>query len=270
MARVARRVKDKRVLRLIRRYLQAGIMEGGVVSPRTEGTPQGSPLSPLLSNILLDELDKELERRGHRYARYADDCNVYVRSKKAGERVMSSLKDFLAQRLRLKLNEEKSTVDRPWRRKFLGYSMTNHLAPRLKVAPQSLRRLKMKLWPVVRSGKGQNLQEVVDRLNPILRGWIAYYRLAQATWNLKEMDAWIRRKLRCIIWRQWKTPRTRFNKLLAWGVNEKKAAKAAWNGRGPWFSAGASHMNLVLSNAVLKEMGLVSLLDEHKRLARTS
>lgn len=266
MARVARRVKDKDVLRLIRRFLQAGIMEGGVASPRTEGTPQGGPLSPLLSNVLLDELDKELEKRGHRFARFADDCNVYVRSKAAGERVLGSLERFLSQRLRLKVNREKSAVDRPWKRKFLGYSVTSHFSPKLKVAPMSVKRLKAKLRPIFRRGRGNNLQYLIQReLNPILRGWAVYFRLSGVKASFSELDMWIRRKLRCIVWRHWKNSRTRFKKLLSNDINRNRAAKAAYNGRGPWFNAGAGHMNLVLTNATLANMGLVSLLDEHRK-----
>jgi len=219
MARVARRVKDKRVLLLTRRYLQAGMMEGGLVSPRTEGTPQGGPASPLLSNILLDELDKELERRGHRFVRYADDSNVYVRSKGAGERVMTSLERFLAKRLRLKVNRDKSAVARPWQRKFLGYSVTSHLKPRLKVAPESLQRLKGKLRSVWRRGRGRSLASTIAELNPVLRGWVAYYRMVDTKGSFEALDAWARRKLRAILWRQWKRPGTRLKKLRQRGVD---------------------------------------------------
>lgn len=269
MARIARRVKDKRVLLLIRRYLQAGIMEGGLVSPRMEGTPQGGPLSPLLSNVLLDELDKELETRGHRFVRYADDANVYVRSKAAGERVMTSLERFLTDRLRLVVNRDKSAVARSWERKFLGYTVTKHHEPRLKVSPQSVRRLKDKLRPVLRSGRGRNLGTVVRELTPKIRGWIAYYRLSQVKVSFDELDMWLRRKLRCILWRQWKQPRTRFKKLRERGLDVDRARASAYNGRGPWWNAGASHMNQAIPTAELRRMGLVSLLDEHRRLACT-
>jgi RNA-directed DNA polymerase len=267
MARVARRVKDKRVLRLVRRYLQAGIMESGLVSPRTEGTPQGGPLSPLLSNILLDELDKELERRGHRFVRYADDSSVYVKSRAAGERVMASLEHFLWKRLRLRLNRHKSAVDRPWRRKFLGYSVTSHLQPRLKVAPGSIKRLRAKLRPFWRRARGRNLATTIVELNRIIRGWVAYYRLVDVRASFEQLDPWIRRKLRCILWRQWKKPRTRFKKLRKAGVDEGRAYAGAMNSHGPWWNAGASHMNQAVSNKGLRTMGLVSFLDEHQRLA---
>ena len=209
MSRVARRVKDKQVLRLIRRYLQAGLMEGGVVSARNEGTPQGGPLSPLLSNILLDELDKELERRGHRFCRYADDANVYVKSRRAGERVMASLETFLWERLRLKVNRDKSAVARPWERKFLGYRVTTNRMPRLKVAPESVKRLKEKLQLVFRRGRGRRLDRVIEELNLVIRGWVAYFRMSDVHVSFEELDGWLRRKLRCLLWRQWKRPWTR-------------------------------------------------------------
>ena len=188
MSRVARKVKDQSVLKLIRRYLQAGIMEGGVVSPRTEGTPQGGPLSPLLSNILLDDLDKELERRGHKFVRYADDCNVYVRTPKAGERVLGSLEAFLSTKLKLKVNRAKSGVTRPWKNKFLGYSVTHHKAPKLKVSEKSVKRLKDKLRPMLRSARGRSLPTVCRKLAPVLRGWMAYYRLSEVKSALETLD----------------------------------------------------------------------------------
>ncbi len=269
MARVARRLKDKKALLLIRRFLQAGVMEGGVVSSREEGTPQGGPLSPLLSNTLLDELDKELERRGHKFVRYADDCNVYVRSKAAGERVMASLESFLSKRLRLKINRGKSAVDRPWKRKFLGYTVTSNRSPKLKVAPESIRRLRAKIRPILRRGRGRKLISVVTELNPLLRGWAAYFRLAEVKGSFEELDAWNRRKLRCIVWRQWKRPRTRVKELHKRGVNIERARTGAMNGHDAWWNAGASHMNQAVPNSELRRMGLVSLLEEHKRLKRS-
>jgi len=268
MARVARRVKDRRVLRLIRRYLQAGMMEGGVVSPRVEGTPQGGPLSPLLSNILLDDLDRELETRGHRFVRYADDCNVYVRSQAAGERVMASLERFLAERLRLKINRAKSAVARPWERKFLGYSVTVHHESRLKIAPASVQRFKQKLRPLLRRGRGRNLRDLLAELAPILRGWAAYFRLSEAKVTWESLDQWLRRKLRAILWKQWKTWRTRLRELVRLGLNRERAAASALNGRGTWWNAGASHMNEAVPIALLQRWGLVSLQQEQRRLAR--
>jgi RNA-directed DNA polymerase len=266
MARVKRRVKDKRVLALINRYLRAGMMAGGPISPRTMGTPQGGPLSPLLSNILLDDLDKELERRGHRFVRYADDCNVYVRSKVAGERVMASLERFLRARLRLKVNRDKSAVARPWERKFLGYSVTVHRQPKLKVAAESVRRFKQSLRQAFRAGRGRRIASVVRDLAPKLRGWVAYFRLSEVRRVFEALDQWLRRKLRALYWRQWKRWKTRIRELRRRGLAPQRAAYSALNGRGPWWNAGASHMNQAVPTAELRRLGLVSLLDEHRRL----
>ena len=251
MSRVARCVRDKRVLRVIGRYLRAGIMEGGVAPPRREGTPQGGPLSPLLSNILLDELDKELERRGHCFVSYADDFQVYVESKRAGERVMASLERFLAKRLRVKVNREKSAVDLPWKRKFLGYRTTTNKKPKLKPDPKSVKRLKLKLKDLFRRGRGWSLARTIRELNPILRGWAAYYRLADVSGVFEELDEWIRRRLRLILWRQWKRPRTRRKELRKRGLSEERAAQSAYSGHGPWWNAGASHMNQAVPTRLL-------------------
>jgi RNA-directed DNA polymerase len=269
MARVARKVKDRRVLRLIRRYLQSGVMVGGLVEPRAEGTPQGGPLSPLLSNILLDDLDKELEVRGHAFCRYADDCNIYVRSKRSGERVMASVSRFLESRLKLKLNPAKSAVDRPWNRKFLGYSMTWHEKPKLKVAAESVARMKGKLRQLFRRGRGRNLQRFIqEELSPLLRGWMNYFRLAEVKGILEEMDGWIRRKLRTVIWRQSKRVWPRVRLLLRHGLSEERAWRSATNGRGPWWDSGSSHMNEAFPKAYFDRLGLVSLLDQQRRFLR--
>jgi RNA-directed DNA polymerase len=265
MVRVARRISDKRVLRLIRRYLQAGMMTGGVTSPRAEGTPQGGPLSPLLSNILLDELDKELERRGHKFCRYADDCNIYVRTRAAGERVKASVTKFLGKRLRLQVNEEKSAVGRPWERKFLGYTMTWNKEPRLKAAEISVKRLKARMREIFREGRGRSLSRVVKELNVVLRGWIQYFRLAEVKGVFDELDGWIRRKLRCLIWRRWKRPRTRAKELKRRGLEELRAHRSAYNGRGAWWNAGSSHMNEVFPKRYFDRVGLVSLLDRMRQ-----
>jgi RNA-directed DNA polymerase len=270
MSRLARRIEDKRILHLIRRYLTAGMMEGGLVSERTQGTPQGGPLSPLLSNVLLDELDKELEHRGHRFARYADDCNVYVQSKAAGERVMASVERFLMEVLRLKVNREKSAVDRPWNRKFLGFTFTTHFQPRVKVSPQSVKRFKDNFREEFRRGRGRNLGSFIKELSPSHRGWMAYYRIAEVKATFEELDLWIRRKLRCILWRQWKRPKARCRELIARGLSPEQAQISAGNGHGPWWNASASHMNLAVSVAYLGKLGLVSFLDEHQRLKRSS
>jgi RNA-directed DNA polymerase len=267
MSRVARRVKDKRILLLIRRYLQAGLMDGGIVGQRTEGTPQGGPLSPLLSNILLDELDRELERRGHRFVRYADDCNIYVRSQRAGERVLESIERFLTKRLRLKVNRDKSAVDRPWKRKFLGYTMTVHKEPKLRVAPESVKRFRAKVRELMRQGRGRSLGWTIERLEPLIRGWVAYFQKAEVKAAFERLDQWLRRRLRCILWRQWKRPRTRAKRLMKLGLDRHRAHISAYNGHGPWWNAGASHMNQAVPTRYLRSIGLLSLLEEHRRLA---
>lgn len=270
MARVARRVKDKAVLRLIRSFLQAGMMAGGVVGPRTEGTPQGGPLSPLLSNILLHELDTELERRGHKFCRYADDCNIYLRSRIAGQRVLASVTRFLGQRLKLKVNQRKSAVARPWHRKFLGYSVTWHKKPRLKVAAEAISRLRGKLKEIFRRGPGQSLSKRIATLVPVLRGWMNYFRWTEVRGVLEALDGWIRRRLRCVLWRQWKRSFTRAKRLMKAGLDEARAWKSATNGRGPWWNAGASHMNQAFPAGYFDALGLIRLSIYHRKLQNTS
>jgi RNA-directed DNA polymerase len=215
---------------------------------------------------VLDEWDKELERRGHKFCRYADDCNIYVRSKAAGERVMKSVTEFLARRLRLKVNAEKSAVARPWERKFLGYSMTWHKQPRLKVAPESLRRLKAKVRTILREGRGRSLSKVIEDLNQLQRGWIQYFRLAEVKGIFEELDGWLRRKLRCLLWRQWKRPVTRAKNLMKRGLEKLRAWKSATNGRGAWWNAGASHLNEAFPKSCFDRLGLISLLDQLRKL----
>jgi len=270
MARVARKVEDDRVLKLIRRYLEAGLMEGGVTSARTEGTPQGGPLSPLLSNILLDDLDRELERRGLSFCRYADDCNIYVGSKRAGERIMQAVTAFLERRLKLKVNAAKSAVARPWERKFLGYSMTWHKKPKLKIAPPSRERLAEKIRKTLREARGGSLKRTIERLNPILRGWVAYFRLTEVKGVLEELDGWIRRKLRALLWRQWKRVYTRVKNLMRAGIDRQRAWRSATNGHGPWWNGGASHMNAAYPKSWFDRMGLVSLLETRQRFPSAS
>lgn len=269
MSLLARRITDQRILTLIRRYLQAGMLEGGLVSPRREGAPQGGPLSPLLSNVLLTELDRELERRGHRFCRYADDRNIYVRSRRSGERVMVSVTRFLERSLRLKVNTDKSAVDRPWRRSFLGYSVSWHERQvRLRVAPKSLKAFMAKLRPLLKRSRGQSLNTTIRSLNPVLRGWANYYRLTTSKRSVEALDGWIRRRLRLILWRQWKRARTRARNLMRRGLTEQRAWMSATNGRGPWWNSGASHMNAALPKRVFNGLSLVSLLDTMVRLQR--
>ena len=266
MEKLSKKIGDGRVLRLIRRYLEAGMMAGGIVSPRTEGTPQGGPLSPLLSNILLTGLDRELESRGHAFCRYADDCNIYVRSRQAGERVMASISRFLTDKLKLTVNSAKSTVARPWKRKFLGYGLTWHKAPRLRIAQASIKRLEDRIRVTLKGSRGRSLPHTIEELNQVLRGWAAYFKLTQAKGDLEELDGWIRRKLRCIQWRQWKRPYTRATNLMKAGLKEERAFRSAFNQRGPWWNSGASHMNQAFPKSFFDRLGLVSLLDTMRRL----
>ncbi len=262
MARVRRKVKDLRMIKLIRSFLNAGVMIGGLAHPTAKGTPQGGPLSPLLSNIMLDDLDKELEKRGHSFCRYADDCNIYVGSQQGGERVMASITGFLEGKLKLKVNRDKSAVDRPWARIFLGYSFTMHKEPKIRVPEKTCRKMREKLKERFREGRGRNVARFIrETLNPLLRGWMNYFRLSQTKGFAEALDGWVRRRLRGIIWRQWKRPATRFKRLCALGLDRNRARKSASNGRGGWFNSGASHLNHAYPKATLEALGLLSLSD---------
>src|SRR5271157_3693728 len=245
-------------------------MEGGVASARTEGTPQGGPLSPLLSNILLSDLDRELQRRGHCFCRYADDCNIYVASQRSGQRVMAAITAFLERRLKLKVNAAKSAVARPWQRKFLGYSMTWHQKPKLKIAQPSRKRLAENIRKTLRRARGQSLKQVIEQLNPLLRGWVAYFRLTEVKGVLEELDGWIRHKLRTLLWRRWKRNHTRDQNLMRAGLSHARAWQSATNGRGPWWNGGAPHMNAAYPQSWFDRMGLVSLLDTQRRFSLVS
>jgi RNA-directed DNA polymerase len=266
MARVARRVEDARVLKLIRRFLEAGTMRAGVVEARTEGTPQGGPLSPLLSNVLLDDLDRELEGRGLAFCRYADDCNIYVSSRVAGERVMNGIRVFLEDVLRLRINAAKSAVARPWGRKFLGFSVTAQRDTRVRIAKPSVQRLMQRVRELSPTGRGRSLRHTIEDLNPLLRGWINYFQLTDGKGVLADLDGWVRRRLRCLLWRQWKRGRTRARKLRALGLADARARVSSGNGHGAWWNAGASHLHQALPTTFFARMGLVSLLHEWQRL----
>lgn len=257
MSRVARVVKDKKILLLIRRYLQAGVLEDGLVKPTEEGTPQGGPLSPLLSNIMLDDFDKELEKRGLRFVRYADDCNIYVRTEIAGQRVMKSAVKFLSTKLRLKVNEQKSAVAQPWQRKFLGFTFTRGKAPdRIKVHESRVQRLKDKIRSLTSRLRGCNIPDVIRTvIMPITRGWANYFGIAEARSVFKDIDKWIRRKIRGNLWRQWKRPRTRRKKLIAFGLKHDEATDWANSGKGPWRMAKTHAMHRAISNKIIESMG---------------
>ena len=263
MSKIANKVRDRKLLLLIRRYLQTGTMINGVVNASDKGTPQGGPLSPLLSNIVLDDLDKELERRGHAFCRYADDCNVYVKSKRAGQRVFESITNFVEKTLKLKVNRRKSAVARPHQRKFLGYSFTWHKQPRIRVPKETVKRLRIHLKSIFRIGKGRNIQRfITEELNPVFKGWINYFRLAEVKMFAEEIDGWIRRRLRLILWKQWKKPWTRRKRLIQAGLSEERAVISAFNRRGSWWNSGASHMNAAFRKKFFDKLGLVSMLDE--------
>ena len=260
MARIGQRISDKRLLKLIRAFLTAGVMENGLVSAVEEGTPQGGPLSPLLSNLVLDELDRELERRGHRFVRYADDSNVYVRSERAGQRVMKSLAVFIAQRLKLKVNTQKSAVARPAQRKFLGFSFTNAKEPRRRIAPKAIARFKERVRELTRRTRGVSPQAMVDDLSTYLRGWQRYFGFCQTPHVLLGLEQWLRRRLRAVLWKQWKRGPTRFAELRTRGVGLQLAAKTAGSAHGPWRLANSHALTIALPNAYFDSLGLPRLV----------
>jgi RNA-directed DNA polymerase len=259
MARLATRVRDKRLLRLIRRYLNAGVMENGLVSPTTEGTPQGGPLSPLLSNIVLDELDRELERRGHAFVRYADDCNIYVRSERAGQRVMGSVSDFITRRLKLKVNASKSAVDRPSKRKFLGFTIVEGTKPQRRIADKSLRRFRARVRELTRRRRGVNAKRMVSDLTGYLRGWVGYFGFCETPWELRELDGWIRRRLRAVAWRHWKRGPTRYRQLRRLGVPRDQAVYTVWRFPGAWRASRTQVLNVALPARLWDQLGLLRL-----------
>ena len=261
MGRIANRIEDKRLLKLIRAFLNAGVMENGLVSPSVEGTPQGGPLSPLLSNLVLDELDRELERRGHRFVRYADDCNIYVRSERAGQRVMESITRFITQRLKLKVNETKSAVARPQERKFLGFSFSAGPEVKRVIAPKALDRFKQRIREITRRAKGVSIETTMEELAPYLRGWRNYFGFCETPKVLVYLTRWVRLRLRAALWRQWKTPRRRRAALLQLGVRPRLASNTAGSGRGPWYLARAKALSVGLSNAYFKSLGLPTLIE---------
>jgi RNA-directed DNA polymerase len=259
MGLVAKRVADKRILKLIRAFLNAGVLEGGLVSPTEEGTPQGGPLSPLLSNLMLDVLDKELEKRGHRFVRYADDCNIYVRSQRAGERVLAGVERFLEKRLKLKINKAKSAVAKPSVRKFLGFSFTGGQEPRRRIAPQALARFKMKVRGLTRRNGGRSLAQIAKELSRYLIGWRGYFGFCQTPSVLLTLDQWLRRRLRAIAWKQWKRGDTRFAELRRCGVGRDLAAQTAGSPHGPWRLANSPALTIAMPIAFFRALGLASV-----------
>ena len=260
MSRLAKRIADKRVLKLIRAYLHAGMLEDGLTTIPIEGTPQGSPLSPFLSHVVLDELDKELEARGHRFCRYADDSNIYVRSVRAGARVMASISRFITQRLKLQVNRSKSAVDHPWNRSFLGLSFTGGKLPkRRKIAPKALARFKARVKALTRRNQGRSLRQVITILSEYLRGWIGYFGFCQTPAVLRDLDSWIRHRLRCFQWKHWKTYRRRKAELIKRGINPKLAHTTAWSAKGPWKMSHTPGVRIALNNHYFDQIGLIRL-----------
>jgi RNA-directed DNA polymerase len=259
MGQIAKRVRDKRLLKLIRAFLNAGVMEDGLVSPSVEGTPQGGPLSPLPSNLVLDEFDRELEARGHRFARYADDCNIYVRSERAGQRVMESVKRFIVTRLKLKVNEAKSAVAKPQERKFLGFSLTSGEKPKRKIAPKAIDRFKERVREITLRSRGVSMEQMIQALARYLVGWRGYFGFCETPGVLKDLDSWIRRRVRCAFWQQWKTSRKRYEALVRLGVGTSLAHSTAGSNHGPWYLSRSQALSFALTNARLKSLGLPSL-----------
>jgi RNA-directed DNA polymerase len=259
MGQIAKRIGDKRLLKLIRAFLEAGVMENGLVSPSVEGTPQGGPLSPLLSNVVLDELDRELERRGHRFVRYADDCNIYVRSEQAGQRVMESVKRFITKRLKLKVNEQKSAVARPQVRKFLGFSFSNGPEIRRSIAPKAIERFKARIRDITHGGRSHNLEQTMSILAPYIQGWRGYFGFCETPGVLIDLTKWVRRRLRAALWRQWRTSRRRRTMLLRLGVRGALAKSTAASRQGPWPIAHTKALSIALSNEYFRSRGLPSL-----------
>lgn len=265
MSKLAKRIGDKRVLKLIRMYLESGVMINGVKVSTEEGTPQGGPLSPLLANIMLDELDKELERRGHNFCRYADDCNIYVRSRSAGNRVMRSIKGFIENKLKLKVNETKSAVDRPWNRKFLGFSFYKSKGKiRIRIHEKSVKRFKEKVREITNRNKGINMGYRIERLNQITTGWVNYFGLADAKGRMKALDEWIRRRLRACIWKQWKKIKTRHDNLVKLGLADNEAWKFANTRKGYWRISNSQILNITLTNKYFESIGYKSLYDRYQ------
>jgi RNA-directed DNA polymerase len=260
MSRVAKRVKDKRLLLLIRAFLSAGVMENGLVGPTDEGTPQGGPLSPLLSNLVLDDLDQELTRRGLRFARYADDCNIYVRSRRAGQRVMESVSRFITTKLKLKVNESKSAVARPWERKFLGFSFTSGREPKRRIAPKALVRFQERVRVLTRRTRGVSLEQMVAQLGRYLGGWRGYFGFCQTPSVLRDLDSWIRRRLRSVAWKQWKRGPRRFAELSARKVGRDLAAQTAGSPHGPWRISRSPALSIALPNAYWTSLGVPTLM----------
>lgn len=258
MSRLATRIKDKRVLKLIRSFLTSGVMIGGLEQPTTEGTPQGGPASPILSNIVLDELDKELEKRGLRFVRYADDCIIFVKSERAGDRVMKSVSRFIEEKMGLKINREKSAVGRPWNRKYLGFCVTNsHKEPKIRIHWKTIKRFKERVREITARSRGRSIAQVIAELNQYLQGWWNYYGLTESYNRLTPLAHWIRRRLRAVIWTHWKNRRTRVRELLKRGISRTFALTTGCARKGPWRMSNVKWVNIALPDSYFKSLRLV-------------
>lgn len=266
MSKLAKRIDDKRVLKTIRNYLQAGVMIEGIRVVTEEGTPQGGPISPLLANVMLHDLDVELTKRGHKFVRYADDCNIYVKSKRAGERVMQNVKRFLEQQLRLKVNDAKSAVDKPWKRKFLGFTYAKVKEVVIRIAPKSIKRVEERIRQLTKKGTSQPMEARIENLNSYLRGWIGYFYKAQMRDRLDKLDKWIRRRLRACYLEQWKNPRTKRRNLVALGIPKEEASCISSSGKGCWRLSRTHQLNKALGLAYWREQKLISLVGRYDAL----
>ena len=270
IGQLTKRIEDKRLLQLIHKYLKTGIMMNGVVMNSEEGTPQGGPLSPLLSNIVLDELDKELEKRGHQFVRYADDCNIYVKTPKAGNRVMKSVTSFIEGKLKLKVNVNKSAVDRPWKRKFLGFSFTNHTEPKVRIAKASVNRMKDKIRDITSRKKPYSMEVRIKKLNQYLTGWCGYFALADTPSIFKKLESWIRRRLRMCMWKDWKKPSTKVRKLIGLDIPKGKAYEWGNSRKSYWRISKSPVLHRALGNSYWSSQGLKSLIARYETLRYSS
>jgi group II intron reverse transcriptase/maturase len=266
MSTLAKRIDDKPLLKLIRKYLQSGVLINGIVLDTNEGTPQGGPLSPLLSNIVLDELDIELEQRGHKFVRYADDCNIYVKTKRAGERVMESIQSFIETKLRLKVNEKKSAVDRPWKRKFLGFSFTSNKEPKVRIAKESQVRMKNKIREITSRKMPYPMEYRIQKLNQYLIGWCGYFALADTQSIFGELDGWIRRRLRMCLWKNWKKPKTKVKNLIRLGIADWQAYQWGNTRKSYWRISKSPILQRTLGNSYWNRQGLKSLQARYETL----
>jgi RNA-directed DNA polymerase len=270
MGTLAKRIEDKRLLKLIRKYLKSGIMINGLFKTSEQGAPQGGPLSPLLSNIVLDELDKELENRGHKFVRYADDANIFVKTKKAGYRVMDSITSFIEGKLKLKVNRKKSAVDRPWKRKFLGFSFTSSKEPKIRISKESVERMKNRIREITSRKKPYPMEYRIEKLNQYLMGWCGYFALADTPSVFGKFDSWIRRRLRMCIWKNWKKPNTKVRKLIGLGVPQGKAYEWGNTRKSYWRISKSPILHRTLGNSYWSSQGLKSLLSRYETLRHLS